>query len=96
MSTHLMNFNIPKPLKADLDRLSRFKNVSKTSIILGLIEEYCRRETKLMLESERVRREILNAEIIRVESRYEAEAEEPPMPIFDAEDRWEVGYQIVD
>ena len=45
--THtLMTFNIPTHLKTNFDELSKFKRVSKTSIINHLIEWYCRNEKK--------------------------------------------------
>ena len=45
--THtLMTFNIPTHLKTNFDELSKFKRVSKTSIINHLIEWYCRNERK--------------------------------------------------
>ena len=41
MTTQLMNFNIPKGLKSDLDRIAEHRNVSRTAIIITLIEGYC-------------------------------------------------------
>lgn len=53
--THtLMNFNIPKHLKDRFDQIVKFKQVSKTSILNILIEEYCRKETGLIRETEQL------------------------------------------
>ena len=44
----LINFNIPNHLKKNFDHLVRFKNVSRTSILNTMIEEFCRKEFKLI------------------------------------------------
>lgn len=44
----LINFNIPLPLKRRLDHIAKAKGVSRTSILLLLIENYCRQEFALM------------------------------------------------
>ena len=45
--THtLVTFNVPNHLKNNFDELSKFKRVSKTSILNQLIEWYCRNERK--------------------------------------------------
>jgi len=51
----LINFNIPNYLKENLDDLTRFKNVSRTSILNRLIENYCRVEFKYIEEDGRFR-----------------------------------------
>lgn len=40
----MINFNVPKHLKYHLDRLAKFKNVSRTSILNRLLEEWIRDE----------------------------------------------------
>jgi metal-responsive CopG/Arc/MetJ family transcriptional regulator len=50
----LINFNIPKHLKYHLDRLSKFKGVSRTSILNRLIEEYVRVEDKMLEDDGRI------------------------------------------
>lgn len=45
--THtLVTFNVPNHIKTNFDELSKFKRVSKTSILNQLIEWYCRNERK--------------------------------------------------
>lgn len=50
MSHILVNFNIPYHLKKNFDQLSKFKRVSKTSILNSMIEEFCRTELRLIKE----------------------------------------------
>ena len=42
----LVNFNCPKHLKKQIDELCRYKNVSKTHVILFLLERYVREESQ--------------------------------------------------
>lgn len=51
-STVLINFNCPRPLKKQFDQLVRYKNLSKTSVILGLIEQYVLDEADKMARLE--------------------------------------------
>ncbi|MEM8576736.1 MAG: hypothetical protein AAGF60_02695 [Pseudomonadota bacterium] len=46
--TQLINFNMPLPLKRRLDQVAKAKGVSRTSILLLLVENYCRQEFSLM------------------------------------------------
>ena len=41
----LINFNVPNHLKYKLDRVSKLKGISRTSILNRLIEEFVRTET---------------------------------------------------
>ncbi len=50
MSYTLINFNIPNHLKRNFDQLVNFKRVSRTSVLNSMIEEFCRREFKLIKE----------------------------------------------
>ena len=54
MSYTLINFNIPNHLKKNFDHLVNFKRVSRTSLLNTMIEEFCRREFKLIKEGERL------------------------------------------
>ena len=44
MEYQLMNFNVPKHLKQDLDAIASYRHISKTSILNILLERYCRLE----------------------------------------------------
>ena len=44
MKTKLMNFRIPEHLKVNLDHLTTMKGVTKTSIMIRLLESYVRDE----------------------------------------------------
>ena len=50
----LINFNIPNHLKKNFDQLVNFKRVSRTSILNSMIEDFCRREFKLIKEDGRL------------------------------------------
>jgi len=55
-STKLINFNIPLNLINDFDDLIKFKNVSRTSILNRLIENYIRVEFRLLETDNRFKR----------------------------------------
>ena len=44
MKTKLMNFRIPEHLKVNLDHLTTMKGITKTSIMIQLLESYVRDE----------------------------------------------------
>jgi hypothetical protein len=60
MSYTLINFNIPNHLKKNFDQLVNFKRVSRTSILNSMIEEFCRKEFKLIEEDGRLNDLILD------------------------------------
>jgi predicted transcriptional regulator len=91
MTTQLMNFNIPKGLKADLDRIAQHRNVSRTAIIITPIEGYCRNEWKEIEEAMRMQRRVEDARRLAAE---DCEAQEPPMPIFDDDADWKRSYDV--
>jgi hypothetical protein len=66
MSYTLINFNIPNHLKKNFDQLVNFKQVSRTSILNSMIEEFCRREFKLIKEDGRLNDLITNIEMKNV------------------------------
>lgn len=81
MSYTLINFNIPNHLKKNFDQLVNFKRVSRTSILNSMIEEFCRREFKLIEEDGR-----LNDLIMDIEQR------NPPKSNHSNSSRWEDSY----
>lgn len=44
MHYQLINFNIPKHLKIQLDLIAKYKHISRTAIINTQLESYCRSE----------------------------------------------------
>jgi len=40
----LMTFNIPKKLKSRFDLLTEFHRVTKTSVLIQFIQEYCQNQ----------------------------------------------------
>ena len=63
MSYTLINFNIPNHLKNNFDQLVSFKRVSRTSVLNTMIEEFCRREFKLIKEDGKLNDLITNIKI---------------------------------
>lgn len=63
MSYTLINFNIPNHLKRDFDQLVNFKRVSRTSVLNSMIEDFCRREFKLIKEDGKLNDLITNIKI---------------------------------
>ncbi len=59
----LINFNIPNHLKKNFDQLVSFKRVSRTSVLNSMIEEFCRREFKLIKEDGKLNDLITNIKI---------------------------------
>jgi predicted transcriptional regulator len=94
MTTQLMNFNIPKGLKADLDRIAQHRNVSRTAIIITLIEGYCRNEWREIEEAMQLQRRMEDAKRSDVVDSIGEDDQEPPMPMFDDDDEWEKSYDI--
>ena len=63
MSYTLINFNIPNHLKRNFDQIVNFKRVSRTSVLNSMIEEFCRREFKLIKEDGKLNDLITNIKI---------------------------------
>lgn len=63
MSYTLINFNIPNHLKKNFDELVNFKRVSRTSVLNSMIEEFCRKEFKLIKEDGKLNDLITNIQI---------------------------------
>lgn len=94
MTTQLMNFNIPRGLKADLDRIAQHRNVSRTAIIITLIEGYCRKEWKEIEEAMQMQRRVEDAKRLAAEECVQDDDQEPPMPMFDDDADWERSYDV--
>ena len=54
IDTSIINFNCPNHLKLHLDRLVRFKGISRTSVLLKLIEDYVRSEECKLEQDSRI------------------------------------------
>ena len=50
----LINFNMPKHLKYSLDRLCKFKNISRTAVINMILEDWVRKELELLENDGRI------------------------------------------
>lgn len=92
MATQLVNFNMPDQLKNDLDRLAKRKNISRTAIILNLLEDYCRKEWKQINEGDIQRTAAIVAGETLPAKKAEPRDADPPMPIFGASSSWEDSY----
>ena len=50
----LINFNMPKHLKYSLDRLCKFKHISRTAVINMILEDWVRKELELLENDGRI------------------------------------------
>lgn len=71
--TTLVNFNCPRELKRQFDSVVRQKNLSKTSVILMLIEGYVRDDVKARQQ---------------FEASFAATYNDEPLAIFTNDDEW--------
>ena len=67
----LINFNIPNYLKENFDNLVKFKGQSRTSVMIDLIQSFCRQEFNKINEDK-----ILNSLIIDITNRNRKHIEE--------------------
>ena len=85
----LVNFNVPKYLIKNFDNLVRFKRVSRTSMLVHLMEHYIRSEKKRIEEDgdltslinniEMRNRKTIKEEMVGLDREIEEEFE-PPVP----------------
>ena len=83
----LINFNAPNYLIQNFDNLVRFKRVSRTSMLVHLIETYCRSEQKRLKEDNQ-----LNQMVVELTDRNATPTKvdwEPPMIPYSSDDDWE-------
>ena len=90
MEYQLMNFNVPMHLKRDLDAITSYRHISKTSILNILLEQYCR------LELNRIDRRKLDEDNVSDGSRrFNKEPDQVQIPtnalLFDYDCRHEEG-----
>ena len=86
----LINFNVPKYLITNFDNLVRFKRVSRTSMLIHLMENYIRMEKKrieddnslnLMIKDvEKRNKESLKNQMMGLKKEVEYELEPPMIP----------------
>jgi len=94
----LINFNVPKYLIKNFDNLVRFKRVSRTSMLVHLMENYIRSEKKLMEDDntinlmindvEKRNKEDLKTQLRAMKSEVEEEYEPPMIPTLNEKRSW--------
>ncbi len=94
----LINFNVPKYLIKNFDNLVRFKRVSRTSMLVHLMESYIRSEKKLMEDDntlnlmindvEKRNKEELKTQLRTMKSEVEEEYEPPMIPTLNEKRSW--------
>ena len=94
----LINFNVPKYLIKNFDNLVRFKRVSRTSMLVHLMENYIRSEKKLMEDDntlnlmindvEKRNKEDLKTQLRTMKSEVEEEYEPPMIPTLNEKRSW--------
>lgn len=92
----LVNFNVPKYLITNFDYLVKFKRVSRTSMLIHLMESYIRREKKLMEEDNSLNKMLVDVqqrnrkELFKNLKKDMDEEYEPPMiPMSSDERSWD-------
>ena len=92
LSDHkLVNFNVPNYLIKNFDNLVRFKRVSRTSMLVHLMETYIRSESKRLREDNDLNKMIVD---LKHRNRKEIKEEikenwEPPMIPYSSDEGWE-------
>ena len=94
----LINFNVPKYLIKNFDNLVRFKRVSRTSMLVHLMESYIRSEKKLMEDDntlnlmindvEKRNKEELKTQLRTMKNGVEEEYEPPMIPTLNEKRSW--------
>ena len=95
----LINFNVPKYLINNFDNLVKFKRVSRTSLLIHLMENYIRTEHQMMERdntlnelmsdlSERNKKVIKN-ELIGLKKDIDGELEPPMIPYTNESRSWD-------
>jgi len=96
----LVNFNVPKYLIKNFDNLVKFKRISRTSMLIHLMENYIRVEKKrmeddnslnLMINDVELRnRETFKTKLVKFHKEVEKETEPPMIPMTnDQRESWE-------
>ena len=91
----LINFNVPNYLIKNFDNLVKFKRVSRTSMLVHLMETYCRSEQKRLKEDNILNQMVVdltqrNKKELKEEVKKEISTEyEPPMIPYSSDDEWE-------
>ncbi|MCH1465364.1 MAG: hypothetical protein L7W39_06665 [Alphaproteobacteria bacterium] len=91
----LINFNVPNYLIKNFDNLVKLKRVSRTSMLVQLMETYCRSEQRRLKEDN-----ILNQMVVDLTQRNKKELKEevkkeitdeyePPLIPYTSDDEWE-------
>jgi len=91
----LVNFNVPKYLITNFDYLVKFKRVSRTSMLIHLMESYIRREKKLMEEDNSLNKMLVDVqqrnrkELFKNLKKDMDEEYEPPMIPLTTDRSWD-------
>ena len=91
----LINFNVPNHLIQNFDNLVKFKRVSRTSMMVHLIETYCRSEFKRLKEDNQLNQLVdeltqRNKRDLKKQIKEEVREEwEPPMIPLSSDEDWE-------
>ena len=96
----LINFNVPKYLIKNFDNLVRFKRVSRTSMLVHLMEHYIRSEKKrieedgdlnfLINDIEQRNRKSVKDEMVGLHKEIEEEFEPPLPPNVSPSSNWKL------
>lgn len=94
----LINFNVPQYLIKNFDNLVRFKRVSRTSMLISLMETYIREENQRIIDDRSLNRLItdieeknqrsLTKELRQTVEAVKEEYEPPMIPMTSDEEEW--------
>ena len=91
----LINFNVPKYLIQNFDKLLKFNRISRTSMLVHLMETYCRSEHRRLKEDNILNQMVVdltqrNKKKLKEEVKKEITEEyEPPLIPYSSDDEWE-------
>lgn len=92
MDYKLINFNVPNHLINSFDEMVKFKRVSRTSCLVGLMESWLRHEVKKLEEDNKLNHLIRDMKLRNRPThnfvRNEDEYDMLPQPIFTSDDEY--------
>lgn len=98
----LINFNVPKYLINNFDELVKFKRISRTSLLIGLMESWMRHEVKKLEDDNKFNRLIRDMSLRnRTKSNLDRGRKDQfddvlPAPIFsNDDDDWETRFMTL-
>jgi len=101
-SHKLINFNVPNYLITNFDELVRFKRISRTSMLIRLMESYVRSEFDRLKEDDKINHLIRDVKLrnhqppqnLKRVKEVEVDDDILPPPIFQSDDEFDWEYRL--